>query len=106
MLAGVWFVMLTVPEEGRPFAWVLALAFCFLCVAAAANLRRLLWDAFVGPGRISYLSLLLETGLWAFISAGLVGACARVGAERAALGWAVSFVAFSVVSAYCFWRVL
>jgi hypothetical protein len=106
MLAGVWFVMLTVPEEGRPFARVLALAFCVLCIAAAANLRRLLWDAFVGPGRIFYLSVLLETGLWAFISAGLVGACARVGAERAARGWAVSFVAFSVVSAYCFWRVL
>ena len=106
VLAGVWFLVLTVPEEGRSFAWVLALAFCVLCVAAAANLRRLLWDAFVGPGRISYLSVLLETGLWAFISAGLVGACARVGAERAARGWAVSFVAFSVVSAYCFWRVL
>jgi hypothetical protein len=106
VLAGVWFLVLTVPEEGRPFAWVLALAFCVLCIAAAANLRRLLWDAFVGPGRISYLSVLLETGLWAFISAGLVGACARAGAERAARGWAVSFVAFSVVSAYCFWRVL
>ena len=106
VLAGVWFLVLTVPREGRPFAWVFALAFCVLCVAAAANLRRLLWDAFVGPGRISYLSVLLETGLWALISAGLVGASARVGAERAARGWAVSFVAFSVVSAYCFWRVL
>jgi hypothetical protein len=109
VLAGVWFLVLTVPEEGRPFAWVFALAFCVLCVAAAANLRRLLWDAFVGPGgpgRISYLSVLLETGLWAFISAGLVGASARAGAARAARGWAVSFVAFSVVSAYCFWRVL
>jgi hypothetical protein len=29
-----------------------------------------------------------------------------VGAVKAARGWAVSFVAFSVVSAYCFWRVL
>ena len=107
VLAGVWFLVLTMPEEGRSFAWVLALAFCVLCVAAAANLRRLLWDAFVGPGRISYLSVLLETGLlWAFISVGLVGACARAGADRAARGWAVSFVAFSVVSAYCFWRVL
>jgi hypothetical protein len=106
VLAGVWFLVLTVPEEGRPFAWVFALAFCVLCIAAAANLRRLLWDAFVGPGRISYLSVLLETGLWAFISAGLVGASARAGAARAARGWAVSFVAFSVVSAYCFWRVL
>jgi hypothetical protein len=106
VLAGVWFLVLTVPEEGRPFAWVLALAFCVLCIAAAANLRRLLWDAFVGPGRISYLSVLLETGLWAFISAGLVGACAQAGAERGARGWTVSFVAFSVASAYCFWRVL
>jgi hypothetical protein len=35
-----------------------------------------------------------------------VGACARAGAERAARGWTVSFVAFSVASAYCFWRVL
>lgn len=106
VLAGVWFLVLTVPEEDRPLAWVLALAFGVLCVAAAANLRRLLWEAFVGPGQISYLSVLLETGLWAFMSAGLVGACARVGAERAARVWAVSFVAFSVVSAYCFWRVL
>jgi hypothetical protein len=105
-LAGAWFLMLTAPDEGRPFAWVFALAFCVLCIAAAANLRRLLWDAFVGPGRISYLSALLETGLWAFISAGLAAACARAGAEGAARAWAVAFVAFSVLSAYCFWRVL
>jgi hypothetical protein len=105
VLAGLWFLVLTVPEEGRPFAWVLALAFCVHCVAAAANLRRLLWDAFVGPGRISYLSVLLETGLWALISAGLAAACARAGAAGAARAWAVAFVAFSVLSAYCFWRV-
>jgi hypothetical protein len=106
VLAGVWFLVLSVPDESRPLAWVLALAFCVLCVAAAANLRRLLWEAFVRPGPVSYLSVLIETGLWAFISAGLMGACARVGAARAARVWAVSFVAFSLVSAYCFWRVL
>src|SRR5215218_9788118 len=86
--------------------WFLALAFCLVCIAAAASLRRLLLEAFVSPGPVSYYSALLVTSLWAFISAVLTAACARVGATRAARGWAVSFVACSVVSAYCFWRVL
>ena len=106
LLAGVWFLVLTAADEGRPLGWVLALAFGVLCVAAAANLRGLLREALVGPGRISYPSLLLEAGLWAFISAGLTGTCARAGAARAARGWAVAFVAFSALSAYCFWKVL
>jgi hypothetical protein len=106
VLAGAWFLALTVPEEGSPLAWVLALAFGLLCIAAAASLRRLLLEAFVSPGPVSYYSALLVTSLWAFISAVLTAACARVGAAKAARGWAVSFVACSVVAAYCFWRVL
>lgn len=110
VLAGAWFLALTVPGEGSPLAWVLALAFGLafglVCLAAAASLRRLLLEAFMSPGPVSYSSALLVTSLWAFMSAGLTAACARVGAAKAARGWAVSFVAFSVVSAYCFWRVL
>jgi hypothetical protein len=105
-LAAVWFLLLSVPEEGRPLGWILTLAFSVLCVAAAANLRGLLWEAFVGPRGVSYLSALVETSLWAFISAGLTGASARAGAGRAARGWTVSFVTLSAFSAYCFWRVL
>jgi hypothetical protein len=106
VLAGAWFLALTVPGEGSPLAWFLALAFGLVCIAAAASLRRLLLEAFVSPGPVSYSSALLVTSLWAFISAVLTAACARVGAAKAARGWAVSFVACSVVSAYCFWRVL
>jgi len=106
VLAGAWFLGLSVPEEGSPLAWFLALAFGVVCIAAAASLRRLLLEAFVNPGPVSYSSALLVTSLWAFISAGLMAACARVGAGKAARGWAASFVACSVVSAYCFWRVL
>ena len=106
VLAAAWFLALSVPDEGSPHAWVLVLAFGLLCIAAAASLRRLLLEAFVSPGPVSYSSALLVTSLWAFISAVLMAACARVGAGKAARGWAVSFVAFSGVSAYCFWRVL
>jgi hypothetical protein len=106
-LAGVWFLALTVPDEDLPLGGALALGFSLVCIAAAFYLRRLLWEAFMSPpGHVSYSLALLVSGLWAFISAGLVAACSRVGAGKAALGWAVSFVAFSVVSAYCFWRVL
>ncbi|MCD6053087.1 MAG: hypothetical protein K0Q96_279 [Rubrobacteraceae bacterium] len=106
VLAGAWFLALTVPGEVSPLAWFLALAFGVVCIATAASLRRLLLEAFVSPEPVSYSSVLLVTSLWAFISAVLMAACARVGAAKAARGWAVSFVACSVVSAYCFWRVL
>ena len=106
VLAGAWFLALTVPEEGSPLAWFLVLAFGLVCIAAAASLRRLLLEAFVSPGPISYSSVLLVTSLWAFISAVLTAACARVGAAKAVWCWAVSFVTFSVVSAYFFWKVL
>jgi hypothetical protein len=55
----------------------LALAFGVVCIAAAASLRRLLLEAFVSPGPVSYSSALLVTSLWAFISAVLTAACAR-----------------------------
>ena len=106
VLAGAWFLALTVPDEGSPLAWFLVLDFAVVCIAAAAALRRLLLEAFVSPGLVSYSSALLVTSLWAFISAGLMAACARVGAAKASRSWAVSFVACSVLSAYCFWRVL
>ena len=106
VLAGAWFLALAVPDEGSPLAWFLVLAFGLVCIAAAASLRRLLLEAFVSLGPVSYSSALLVTSLWAFISAVLTAACARVGAGKAARGWAVSFVVFSGVSAYCFWRVL
>jgi hypothetical protein len=106
VLAGAWFLALTVPDEGSPLAWFLALDFALVCIAAAASLRRLLLEAFVSPGPISYSSVLLVTSLWAFISAVLMAACARVGSGKAARGWAVSFVACSGFSAYCFWKVL
>jgi hypothetical protein len=107
VLASVWFLMLTVPDESRPLGWVLALAFGLVCLAAAVYLRRLLWEASMSPhGHVSYSSVLMVSGLWAFMSAGLMAACSQVGAVKAARGCAVSFVAFSVVSAYCFWRVL
>jgi len=105
VLAGVWFLVLTVPDKDLPLAWVLALAFGLVCIAAAAALRRLLWEAFVSPGPVSYSSLLV-TSLWTLISAGIMLACSRVGAGRAARGCAVSFVACSGVSAYYFLRVL
>jgi hypothetical protein len=106
VLAAAWFLALSVPDEGSPLAWVSALAFGLVCIAEAASLRRLLLEAFMSPGPVSYSSALLVTSLWAFISAALTASCARVGAGKAARGWVVSFVAFSVVSAYCFWRVL
>jgi hypothetical protein len=106
VLAGAWFLALTVPNEGSPLAWFLVLDFGLLCIAAAASLRRLLLEAFVSPGPVSYASALLVTSLWAFISAGRREDRARVGAAKAARGWAVSFVACSGVSAYCFWRAL
>jgi hypothetical protein len=106
VLAGAWFLALTVPDEGSPLAWFLALDFGLVCIAAAASLWRLLREAFVSPGPVSYSSALLVTSLWAFISAVLMAACARVGAAKAARGWAVSFVACSGFSAYCFWKVL
>jgi hypothetical protein len=106
VLAGVWFLVLTVPDEDLPLAWALALAFGLVCIVAAASLRRLLWEAFVSSGPVSYSSALLVTSLWAFISAGLMSACSCVGAGRAPRGCAVSFVACSGVSAYCFWRML
>ena len=106
VLAAAWFLALTVPGEVSPLAWFLALAFGVVCIATAASLRRLLLEAFVSPEPVSYSSVLLVTSLWAFISAVLMAACARVGAGKAARGWAVSFVACSGVSAYCFWRVL
>jgi hypothetical protein len=106
VLAGAWFLALTVPDEGSALAWFLALDFALVCIAAAESLRRLLLEAFVSPGPVSYSSALLVTSLWTFISAVLMAACARVGSGKAARGWAVSFVACSVVSAYCFWKVL
>jgi hypothetical protein len=106
VLSGAWFLALTVPDEGSPLAWFLALDFALVCIAAAASLRRLLLEAFVSPGPISYSSALLVTSLWAFISAVLMAACARVGSGKAARGWALSFVACSGFSAYCFWKVL
>ena len=106
VLAAAWFLALTVPDEGSPLAWFLALAFGLLCIAAAASLRRPLLEAFMRPGPVSYSSALVVTSLWAFISAVLMTACTRLGSGKAARGWAVSFVACSVVSAYCFWRVL
>jgi hypothetical protein len=106
VIAGAWFLALSVPGEGSPLAWFLALAFGVVCIVAAASLRRLLLEAFVSPEPVSYALALLVTSLWAIISAGLMAACARVGAGKAARGWAVSFVACSVISAYCFWRVL
>jgi hypothetical protein len=107
LLASVWFLLLTVPDESRPLAWVLALLFGLLCLAAAVHLRSLLWEAFMSPsGQDSYSSVLVVTSLWAFISAGLMAACSRVGAVKAARACAVSFVGFSVASAYCFWMVL
>jgi hypothetical protein len=105
-LAFLWFLVLTMPNEDLPLAWVLALVFALVCMAAAVALRRLLREALMSPGPISYSSALLVTSLWAFISAGLAAACARVGAAKAARCWAVLFVAFPGVSAYCFWRVL
>ncbi len=106
-LASVWFLLVAAPGGGRSLAWgALALGFCLVCVAAAFYLRRLLWEAFMSPGHVSYSLALLVSGLWAFVSAVLMGACERGGAGKAAQGWAVSFVALSVVSAYCFWRVL
>ena len=107
VLASMWFLVLTLPDDGVPLAWYCwALAFCLVCIAAAASLRTLLWEAFMRPEPVSFSSVLLVTSLWAFISAGLMSACSRVGAGKAARGWAVSFVAFTGVSAYCFWRVL
>jgi hypothetical protein len=66
VLAGAWFLALAVPDERSPLAWVLALAFGLVCIAAAASLRRLLREAFVSPGPVSYSSALLVTSLWAF----------------------------------------
>jgi hypothetical protein len=37
-----WFLLLTLPDEDLPLAWVLTLAFGLVCIAAAVSLRRLL----------------------------------------------------------------
>ena len=102
VLAGAWFLALTVPGEGSPLAWFLALAFSVVCIAAGRRPQEATIGGFVSPGPVSYSSAPLVTSLWAFISAVLTAACARVGAEKAARGWAVSFVVFSGLSAYCF----
>jgi hypothetical protein len=86
VLAGAWFLALIVSDRGSPLPWFSALAFGVVCIAAAASLWRLLWEAFESPRPVSYSSAPLVTSLWAFISAGLTAACARMGAGKAARG--------------------
>lgn len=68
VLAGAWVLALTVPDEGSPLAWFLVLDFSLVCLAAAASLRRLLLEAFVSPGPVSYSSALLVASLWSMAS--------------------------------------
>ncbi len=52
------------------------------------------------------LGLLVMTVLWAICSGACVVASAHAGERRASWGWASSFLAASLVGAYCFGRML
>jgi len=50
-----------------------------------------------------YLGLLIIAAFWAFFSGAVVAVNERDAAPNAALRWEVSFVAASLVAAFCFW---
>jgi hypothetical protein len=52
------------------------------------------------------LGLLVMAGLWAVFSGACVVASAHTRERRASWGWASSFLAASLVAAYCFGRLL
>jgi TRAP-type C4-dicarboxylate transport system permease small subunit len=49
-----------------------------------------------------YLGLLILAAFWAFFSGAVVAVSEREASRSAALGWVVSFVAASLVAAFCF----
>jgi ABC-type uncharacterized transport system permease subunit len=49
-------------------------------------------------------ALLGAASMWALLSAVIVVLTVRLGMNRLALGWMVSFVVSSLVAAYSFWR--
>ena len=59
------------------------------------------------PTEETHLGLLIVASFWAFVSASVLG---TIGPEwrwrLAAWLWLASFVAFSLVAAYYFWRLL
>lgn len=54
----------------------------------------------------TYVGLLIMAVLWAVFSGACVVASAHAGERRASWGWASSFLAASLVTAYCFGRTL
>lgn len=60
----------------------------------------------VSAAEESYLGLLVMTGLWAIFSGACVVASAQARQRSASWLWASSFLAASLVAAYCFGRLL
>jgi hypothetical protein len=54
----------------------------------------------------TYLGLLIMTGLWAIFSGACVVASAQARQRTASWFWATSFLAASLVAAYCFGTLL
>ena len=53
-----------------------------------------------------YLGLFVITFFWAIFSGACVVACVQARERRASWAWASSFLASSLVAAYCFGRLL
>jgi hypothetical protein len=53
-----------------------------------------------------YLGLFVITFFWALFSGAYVVACVQARERRASWAWASSFLAASLVAAYCFGRLL
>jgi hypothetical protein len=54
----------------------------------------------------TYLGLFIMAAFWAFFSAAVVALIEREASRREALSWAVSFVAGTLVAAFCFGMLL
>ena len=54
----------------------------------------------------TFLGLLIMTGIWALFSGACMVACAQARQHSASWFWVSSFLAASLVAAYCFGRLL
>jgi hypothetical protein len=62
--------------------------------------------AMVSAESETYLGLLIMAAFWAFFSGAVVVLIEREASRREALSWAVSFVAGTLVAAFCFGMLL
>jgi hypothetical protein len=58
--------------------------------------------AMVSAESETYLGLLIMAAFWAVFSGAVVALTEREASQREALGWVASFVAASLVAAFCF----